>query len=174
MRQARFVDEAAFTGERVGVSDTVAGGVGAGLIAGAAMIAVAMVSAARADLAPARPLELVGATFVGREGLEAGAPALLYGALLWVVVSVALGLLFAAMIPRDFPPVSAAILGLGYSLLVLAIMSSVVLPWVNPTMRAAMPEMGGAWVIAYVVFGLALGSVAPLRQWLTLRARRTG
>jgi hypothetical protein len=172
MAHARYADEVTFEGTRPRVSDTITGGVAAGLLAGAAMLVWAMGSAALADLPLTHPLELTGATFVGRDGMDGGAPVLLYGVLLWLVVSAALGLAFAAMVPRDFPFVSGAILGIGYSFLVLAVMTSVVLPRLNPTMRAEMPATGGAWVLAYVVFGVVLGLAPRLRRQFAARARQ--
>lgn len=141
---------------------TVAGGV----LAGAAMLAWAALTAAFLGLPAARPLELAGSTFFGAEALEGGPAVLLAGALVWVVVSIGLALPFAAAVPRDFPFAQGAVMGVGYSFVVLAVMSTVVLPRLAPVMRAEMPEMGGAWVLAYVVFGIALGLVPPLRRRL--------
>jgi hypothetical protein len=50
-------------------------------------------------------------------------------------------------------------------------MTTSVLPSVNPTMRAEMPAMGGAWVLAYGVFGVALGVIPMLRRRMAARAR---
>jgi hypothetical protein len=79
-------------------------------------------------------------------------------------VAIALALCYAALIPRSFPFVSAAVVGVGYSFVVVAVMTTMVLPSVNPAMRAAMLETDGAWVLAYAAFGLALGSVPWFRQ----------
>jgi hypothetical protein len=38
---------------------------------------------------------------------------------------------------------------------------------VNPVMEAGMHETGGAWVLAYAVFGVALGLVPALRRRLS-------
>jgi hypothetical protein len=166
------MDRVAVEAERPKVNDAVAGGLAAGVLAGAAMIVWAVASAALADLAPTRWMEVAGATLTGGDAGDEGPHFLLAGALLWLAVSAALGLLFAAMIPRDYPFVSAAILGVGYSFGVLAIMASSVLPRVNPALRAEMTQTGGAWVLAYVAFGLVLGVVPALRQRFARAARR--
>ena len=170
MRHAGYFDEAAVSSRPRAVSDLVVGGAGAGSLAGAAMLLWATVSAAFLDLSPAHPLELTGATFIGSEALD-GVPAMLYGLLLWAVVSAALGIVYAALIPRDFPFDGAALLGVGYSFVVLAMMTSVVLPGVNPDLHAELPAMGGSWVIAYVVFGVLLGLAPVLRRSAARRGR---
>lgn len=134
----------------------------AGLVAGAAMLVSAGAGAALAGLPPSRPLALTAAA-VARDG-AGGLGTLLLGALLWAGVSVALALLFATFVPRDFPFASTALLGVGYAFAVLAVTTAAVLPRVNPEMRAAMSESGGAWVLAYAAFGVALGLVPVLRR----------
>jgi hypothetical protein len=146
-------------------------GIAGGLFAGGAMMAFVAAAAAAAGLPPTRPLELAAATFAGRAALEGGVVVLLAGALLWAVVSAALGLLYAAVVPADFPLPSAAMVGLGYSFFLIAIVTPVVLPRLNPVMRAEMPEMGGAWVLAYGVFGVALAIVPWLRRRTIARSR---
>jgi hypothetical protein len=140
-----------------------AGGV-VGLLAGAAMLATIAVSAGLADVSPARPLLLTAATLLDRVALEGGASAALVGLLLWAAVSVVLALVFGALLPRDFPFVCAAVLGVGYMFFAIAFATSLFLPRLNPLMRDEMPAMGGAWVIAYTVFGVVLGVVPLLRR----------
>jgi hypothetical protein len=139
----------------------VAGVVG-GIAAGAAMMVAAMVGASVEDLRLARPLELPALMFLGDDA-EGGAAALL-GLLIWFAVSAVLGAIFASVVPSDFPFASSAMLGVGYAFILLALMSNVALPAVNPAMRAEMTVMGGGWVIAYAVFGVVLGVVPYLRR----------
>jgi hypothetical protein len=127
------------------------------------MLAWMVAASALADLSPARPLSLTAATF-SRDAVEGGLATALVGALIWAAVSVALALLYGAFMPRDFPFVSAAIIGVGYAFVVLGVAASAVLPRVNPAMRAAMPEIGGAWVLAFAAFGVALGVIPVLRR----------
>jgi hypothetical protein len=150
--------------ERSASHDLLAAGVAGGLLAGAAMLASITASAALAGRSLAQPLQLTAATVLDRGALDGGAGAVALGLLLWAVVSVALAVLFGAMLPRDFPFVSAAALGVAYMFFVIALATSFVLPRVNPVMREEMPPMGGAWVVAYALFGLVLGVVPVLRR----------
>lgn len=147
--------------------DLLPGAAAGGVLAGVAMLAFLAAAAALDGRPPLGPLELVAAMFAGAEGAP-GAGALLGASLLWVVVSAALAVPFAAMVSRDHTASSAALLGMGYAAVVMAIATSVVLPWLNPEMRDRMPAMGGAWVIGYAVYGAGLGLV----PWLRRRLRR--
>lgn len=172
MRHAGFLDDVAVPRERARANDALVGGGSAGLLAGALMLAFMVAAAATAGLTPAWPLKLTAGTLMGPDALEEGAAAALLGLVLWAVVSTALGILFAAITPRDYSFPSAAVVGLGYALLVMPIMVTLVLPRVNPTMRAEMPAAGGAWVLAYAVFGLLLGLVPRFRRRFAALARR--
>jgi hypothetical protein len=134
-----------------------------GIVAGAAMLAFLVANAARADLHPLRPLVLTAAMF-GGEAAEPGTGSLVLAGLLWAVVSVGLALLYAALVPSYFPFASAAMLGIGYVFFVLIAMNSWVLPSLNPHMRAGLQDTGGAWVLAYFVFGVALGVIPAMRR----------
>jgi hypothetical protein len=168
---ARVLNQVAIERQAAARSELLYAGITGGLFAGAAMMAFAVIAAASGGLTASRPLELVAATFLGRAALEGGAMVLLSGALLWAVVSAALGLLYAVVVPRNFEFSPAAVMGVGYSFFLIAIMTTSVLPSVNPTMRAEMPAMGGAWVLAYGVFGVALGVIPMLRRRMAARAR---
>ena len=104
--------------------------------------------------------------------MESDIAALLYGVALHFAMSMALGILFTAILPGDFPAGTSSALGLGYGLIAAAVMTSAVLPEVNPLMRERMPDLGGAWVIAHGLFGLALGVAPPLRRWSAARPSR--
>jgi hypothetical protein len=168
---ARVIDQVAIERQAAARNDLLYAGITGGLFAGAAMMAFAVIAAASAGLTPSRPLELVAATFVGRAALEGGAIVLFSGALLWAAVSAALGLLYAVVVPSNFTFSSAAVMGVGYAFFLIAIMTTSVLPRVNPTMRAEMPEMGGAWVLAYAVFGVALAVIPMMRRRMVARPR---
>jgi hypothetical protein len=135
----------------------------AGLAAGAAMLAFIAACAALAGLPLTRPLALVAALFTG-DPAEAGAGAMLGALLVWVVTSVLLALLLGTIVPRDFTFMSAAMIGVCYAFVVMAVVTSSVLPRWNPAMRDAMPETGGAWVLAYAVYGTVLGLLPRLRR----------
>lgn len=150
-------------GEVADTRGAVRAGVVVGLIAGAAMLLVVAAAGVRADHAPWHPLALAASTFA-RDAIAGGAGHLAVGALLWAVVSVALALLYASFVPRDHPFASAAAIGVGYATAVLGLMASIVLPRVNPAMRAAWAAAGGAWVVAFAIYGVALGLVPLLRR----------
>jgi hypothetical protein len=137
--------------------DSVAMGTILGLLAGVAMGLVLLVAAWWVGMPALHPFLAVGASFLGPEALEGGAGIVLYGAALHLLLSAALGVCFVALVPRDMPPVSAAGIGIGFALLALGVIASVLVPVVNPVFRAEMQPMGGAWVIAHFVYGLVLG-----------------
>jgi hypothetical protein len=139
-------------------------GVGGGLLMAAWLIA----SAALNDRPPLAQLRAIGATFVPQVPAEVGPGLFVYGLLLHLAVSALLGILFVAMLPRGFPPVSASVAGVGYAWVVMAITTSVILPLVNAEMRAQMRTLGGAWVIAHGLYGLVLG----FGPWLRTRLGR--
>jgi hypothetical protein len=130
-------------------------GATSGLLGGAVMALFLMLAAGVAGTPWLQPLAAIGTTFVGAEAPGAGAAA--WGAALHALTSAALGLGFAAIFPRDLPPVSAAVVGAGYAFLAMAIMASLVVPLVNPAFAAAAQPAGGAWVVAHALFGTALG-----------------
>lgn len=163
---AEAANAASFAGGRPAVNDLLVASIVVGLLAGAAMLVCAALGAAMAELPASRPLALTAAIFTGSDALNAGPGALIAGGLLWAAVSVGLALLYAPLVPRDFPFVSAAVVGAAYAFFAMAVLTSAVLPRVNPVMRAGMPDFGGAWVLAYAVFGVALGLVPAFRRRL--------
>lgn len=138
-------------------------GIAVGLVAGGAMLAFAAAAAVHADHAPWRPLALAASTF-SDAALDGGPLHLAVGALLWAAVSVGLALLYASFVPRDHPFASAAVIGVGYATAVLGVMASIVLPRVNPAMREAWAAAGGGWVVAFAIYGVALGLVPLVRR----------
>jgi len=134
-------------------------------------MAIFLVAAAiRAGMPGLYPLKVIGATFVGPEALGRGSGPVLYGAALHALTSIALGLVFAGLVPRELPPLCGVVVGMGYALLAAGIMASLVVPAVNPAFRGEMQPIGGSWVIAHALFGLALG----LSHALSGRAPRGG
>lgn len=151
-------------------SAVIGAGALAGLLAGAVMAAVMVLAAAVNGRPPLRPLAAMGQTFVGPEGL-AGAAQVLYGVALHLAVSALLGVPLAPLLSRDSTVGRSTFIGMGYSLAVMAVMTSLVLPAVNPGLRAAMPALGGSWVIAHALHGAVLGfSAVWLRRRFASRA----
>ena len=171
---AGVVDHADLAGGRPAVNNLLVSGALAGLLAGTAMLAFAALGAAMSELPASHPLRLTAALFTDSGLAEAGPGALVAAGLLWAAVSVGLALLYAPLVPRDFPFVSAAVVGAAYALVAMAVVTSAVLPRVNPVMRAGMTDSGGAWVLAYAVFGVVLGLVPGLRRKLAVQVAARG
>lgn len=146
------IPEKAGSGRSALRAGLMAGAIGA--VAKVGYMAVAALVYGKPALQPLRPL---GATFRGEDVVLAGAGSLLYGLVLLVLVSAALGALFAVLLPADFETGGAALLGVGYALFVMSVITSGVLPEVNPLLRYRMPNLGGAWVIAASLWGAVLG-----------------
>lgn len=161
----RVAADASFVRGRASRHELLLGGVLGGVLAGAAAMAWVALSAAIAGRPPWRPLALVAASVTGEQALDGGAAVVLGGATLWAATSAALALPYAAVVPRGFPFASAALIGVGYSLTVMAVVTTLVLPRVNPLMRAEMPASGGAWVLAYAIYGVVIGVIPRLRRW---------
>jgi len=104
------------------------------------------------------PLQAIGARTAGA-GVDGGPTAVALGALLHLLASAGLGLLFAALLPDDFPIPSAIAAGGGFGLFAAGFMMTVVAPAVSPELRSAVQPVGGSWVNGHVLFGCVLGAV---------------
>ena len=140
----------------------------AGLLGGVAMAACMAASAVLAGMDPLTPLAPMGDAFVGPLPREPGAARLAYGFALHLIFSGFIGALFTAVFPRDFPPKNALVVGIGLSWTVMALMTSIVLPAYNPSLRSEMSELGGSWVLAHAAYGVTVGFFG---QWLRQRRR---
>jgi hypothetical protein len=149
--------------------DVLASGILCGITGAAAMVGVAAISATSEALPATHALEVIGESFVGPKALEGGAK-IAFGALVHLVAAVALGVLCASIIPRDFPRASAIGAGVGFALFALMFMMILVVPWANPGFRWGMQPIGGSWVIAHAAFGAVLGMAPWLRTRLVREA----
>ena len=143
--------------ERSSPREVLVAGMAVGALGGAAMLGWLMLDAALRDTSPLTPLRLFGGTFLGPQALTAGAGAVLLGLLLHLVVSAALGVPFAALVPRDFSIVGASVLGIGYAFVVIVVMTAYIIPAANPLLDGHLRSFGGAWVIARALYGAILG-----------------
>lgn len=150
--------------------EVLAAGVLSGVAAGAVMMAVAVVAAVARGVPALHPLQIVGESFVGPGALE-GVAKVAFAAAVHVLTSAALGLVFAAIIPREFRMAAAMGTGLGFALFSMGVMMSVVAPWANPGLRGQLQIMGGSMVIAHAAFGVTLGIAPSLRRWISREAR---
>lgn len=146
-------------------NEVLATGLVTGLAGGVAMAAVAMAGAAAQDVTPLQPLLVIGESFVGPGAFEGAGARAAFGAVVHLATSAALGVLLAAILPRDFPMASAIGVGVGFvMLLLMAVIMPIVVPWVNPGLRGGMQGIGGTWVVAHAVFGVVLGLGPAFRR----------
>jgi hypothetical protein len=138
-------------------------GVVAGAAAGAGML-LWLMTYGLFGLGLLTPVKLIGATFYGQAALGPGLGAAIVGVILHMTMSVALGVLFAAIVPREADPFTAVLGGLVYALLVWTVTSFVLIPVANPVMRANLDAVSLPWFGAHVVYGCALGLVQQLES----------
>jgi hypothetical protein len=150
--------------------DVLTAGILCGVAGGVTMIGVAAISATEQGLSALHSLEVIGASLVGPEALG-GAGKIAFGAVLHLLTSAAFGIVFASILPRDFPAASAIGAGVGYALFALMFMMILVVPWANPGFRWGMQAIGGSWVVGHAVFGVALGAAPRVRTWLAREER---
>jgi hypothetical protein len=147
-------------------------GIGAGALGAIAMIAFMMAAAALEGSSPLDPIAAVGTTFRGEDAARTGALTIAWGAAVHLLVGAALGMAFAAVVPRDMPLPSSIVLGGGSALFWMAIAVKVLVPAFAPILLVEMPRHGGAWVIAHAVFGAVTGIAPWLRRRIAARPRR--
>lgn len=133
-----------------------AAGVITGLIAGAVMIVVAMISTAVADLGVWRPAELVASLYFGADALVGGAGVITAGVLTHFAASAIFGILFAFLTRGRLDPAAALFAGLVYGLVIWIVMAYLVLPWAVPTMYERVSTEMGWFVLYHLLFGLTL------------------
>jgi len=152
---------------------TILAGPVAGIVGGLVMAAFLVFAAVAQGMEPLAALEPMGATFRDAEARGGGAGPVLYGVLLHLAVSALVGLLFAMVLPRDLAPGSAGVICVGLAFMVMGIMTSAIVPAVNPTLQARFRELGGSWVIAHALFGFTVGYACQrIRRGLDVRVGR--
>jgi hypothetical protein len=139
------------------VRDVMSSGAISGVAGGSVMALFSMGVCALTGYGFLFPFKVVGASFVGAEALVGGGGVVLYGLLLHLAISVAGGLLFAAVARRTAATTAGAVVGgMAYGLLTVLLMTYVVLPMVNPTMHERVVLMPGTWFTHHVLYGLGL------------------
>lgn len=145
------------------VSEVVSAGLVAGLTGGVLWLLAAMAHAALVGPGPLLALRLVGATLVGPVALVGGAGILAWGLFLHLALSVLLGWLFTALLPRPVTTAQAAFAAVTFAILVMVVNTSVVLPGVNPWLRDRMLLAPWGWLAAHVAYGLGLALTPAVR-----------
>ena len=148
-----------------------------GLIGGVAMALLATIYDAIAGVGFWMPIRAIAATVLGHDASTGAGPVLL-GLVIHLAVSIAWGIFFAAITPRELPPAASIAFGTFGGLTILVVMSLVVLPLINPIARARL--MWGSYprslpvLVAFVIhllYGFGLALVPGLRR--RLESRRT-
>lgn len=147
-------------------------GMVAGLAGGVAMALFATIYAAAAGIGFWQPLEAIAATITGASAVHANAGAVILGLVVHLVVSMVLGVVFAALCPREVLAAPAIVFGTFAALFVLVLMNLIVLPFVNGHVRSHLmwgSDVGvipvQAAFVMHILYGLGL-SLAP---WLRRR-----
>lgn len=147
---------------KAGTRRAVAAGALAGLLGGLVM---ALASMLRSDAAGAGfwlPMRNIAAVWYGVEALIAGTGAILVGLLTHTVVSAAWGGLFGFAAGRDSSIGIALLMGLGYGIAVLLVMTLGILPWLNETMAARVAlQPIWFWLGVHLLFGGTVGILTP-------------
>lgn len=157
---------------KMAVKEVLSTGAASGVAGGAVMALFSMGVCALTGYGFLFPFKAVGAAFVGADALVGGAGVVVYGLVLHLLASVAFGVLFAAGARRTSASTSGAALGgLAYGLVILVLMTYVVLPLVNPTLRERVVLMPGAWFTHHVLYGLGLSLAWISSRYLSGRVR---
>lgn len=158
----------------VGGTSLIIAGPVAGILGGVVLAGSLVLSAIVQGAEPLSAIQPMGARFASADALNGGSGRLVFGVFLHLGVSALVGLLFALVLPRDFPPRSAALLFVGFAFIVMGFMTSVVVPAVNPVLKGRFHDLGGSWVVAHALFGLTTGYVCQRlrRQGFSVRWAR--
>jgi hypothetical protein len=150
------------------VAEIIDPGLVAGWLGGLAALVLAVLAAAGWGLPAWRPLQLIAAFIVGDDALHLGWRSAALGFLIHMVVSGLWGVLFCAILPRGANTRWSVSLGLGFSFIIFALMTWLVLPWVDPILVARVNIV--ALLVLHLVYGAVLPLALPLRR--SVRARR--
>jgi hypothetical protein len=143
-------------------------GIAAGTAGGLLMGLWAMAHAALEGFGVLFPLQLIAATFDGPAALVGGLGAAAAGLCLHLLVSVAVGVLFAAIVDRDATFGVALVGGTALALTALMVLTFAVVPLVNPTMQPRIGATPGSWFVQHLIFGVGLALAPALRRRLAL------
>lgn len=146
----------------------VACGSAMGLLAGTVMGLAAMIHAGTVGLDPFGPVRQVAAVWYGIDALIGGEGIVGMGVITHLVVSMVLGVVFAAYGPRRGGAAVTVVGGLAYGTLVWAVFSWVLLPLVDPIMHERVRLFPSAWYVLHLVFGALL---SPTPYLVRLMAR---
>ena len=155
---------------RFGVRTVIIGGGIAGVLAGIAMAIAAMLYAAANGSGLWLPVRSIAATWYGTNALSGGVEVLIVGMLTHLGTSAFCGVVFGAL-PLSRRRATAALLGgLLWGMVIWAIMSFAVMPWVNPTMYAGtVGREPGWWFALHLIYGATLVVTPSLVRMISAR-----
>ena len=135
-------------------------GVIAGLLGGLAMLVVVVVHALGVGADPLLPAVAVAVTWLGTDGLTNTAPQMALGVLTHYAVSVGWGVVFGIAISRvRLGSAASSALALGYGVLIWALMTFAILPWLNATLLALVETIPWVWFGAHIAYALPLVAI---------------
>jgi hypothetical protein len=137
-------------------------GLVSGAAAGAAMAAFFMLLGTWRGLGWLGVPQGIGALFYGWGAMGRGPPAF-WGLAVHFTVSVGLGVLFAAIVPRNAEPLASVTGGILYAIAVWAVMTWVVIRVIDRPLADVVDHMPFGWLGAHVTFGIVLGAASQLR-----------
>lgn len=142
--------------------EIVLAGAVAGAAAGAAMAVFFMLLGSWLGMGWLGIPQGIGALFYGSGAMGRGPPAF-WGLAVHFAVSVGLGVLFAAIVPRNASPLGSVMGGILYAIAVWAVMTWVVIRMLDRPLADLVDHMPFGWLSANVIFGIVLGSASQLR-----------
>lgn len=146
-----------------------AGGLMAGLIAGAVMALVAMFRALILGLGFWLPMKLVGATFYGVSALIGGGGVVDVGIVIHLVVSGVAGMIFGLLFGNRLHKASGLAVGIFYGMAIWVLNTWVVLPWLDVVMQQREMAGLGWWWTLHVIYGGLLLFMPPIVHALSRR-----
>ena len=146
-------------------AEIVEAGIVTGVTAGCAMAAWLTVYAGFTGLGAFTPVKLIAGTFYGAAALEAGWGPVFWGFTIHMAISVAFAILYGAIVHRDTEPFKAVTGGILFGFAMWVVLTFLVMPVVDPLMRARVPSMSMGWFGAHLPYGAVLGALPQVRRW---------
>ncbi len=133
----------------------------AGLIAGVVMAAASMLYSSVTGMGMWLPVRTISAVWYGVGALVGGVGVLAAGLITHMVVSAAWGAIFGLFVGRKRTTGAAAGIGLLYGAAIWAIMTFLVLTWLNRDMYERVMLHPWWWFGYHLLYGLVLGALTP-------------
>jgi hypothetical protein len=147
----------------------------AGILAGTVMAVAAMLHAAANGSGFLLPVRSIAATWYGAKALVGGAVVLLVGLVTHLSTAAFGGVVFAVLPSSRKSAIAALLSGLIWGVVIWAILSFAVMPWLNPTMYAGtVGKEPGWWFVLHLIFGGMLVATPSLVRRVSARSSVAG